>query len=160
MSNPSIASSGSILTSHLMTLGLEVDEPASARIGATPKGYRSIAPITGGQFEGSRLSGRVVSGNDWVLIRDDTMDIDVRLLLETADKALIYLTYQGAFVGTSGSLARLNQGGTLSSDQYTLSTHARFECGDERYAWLNDVVAVGVGSQSGFNPSYEIFEIG
>ncbi len=143
-----------------MTLSLEDYALASARIGTTPKGYRSIAPITGGTFEGSRLSGKVLHGHDWVLARKDTMDIDVRLLLETADKTLIYLTYQGTFVGATGSLALLNQGGTLSPDQYSLSTQARFECGDERYAWLNDVVACGVGSQSGFNPTYELHTVG
>ncbi len=43
---------------------------------------------------------------------------------------------------------------------HSLVTVAKFECGDERYTWLNDVIAVGMGEQEGFNPTYTIFEIG
>lgn len=147
---------------HLFTMKLDVDAGKAAQIGATPGGRRAIAPVAGGTFEGERLSGTVLPGGaDWVLFRSDgTMLIDVRLTLQTNDGALIYLSYEGRFLGEPGALAALAQGKALDPERFSLVTVARFECGHERYDWLNTVIAVGTGRQSGFNPVYTIYEIG
>jgi hypothetical protein len=147
---------------HLITLRLDVDSAGAAQIGRTPEGQRTIAPVTGGTFRGERLSGKVLPGGaDWVRFRaDGTMMIDVRLTLQTNDGALIYLSYEGRFIGAAGAMALLAQGKTLEPGSYSLVTVAKFESGDERYAWLNDVIAVGTGKQSGFDPVYSIYEIG
>ena len=34
-----------------------------------------------------------------------------------------------------------------------------FETGDERYAWLNDIVAVGLGASVGGAVRYDVFEL-
>ena len=57
-------------------------------------------------------------------------------------------------------MADLAAGKTLAPEDYSLVTVAKFECGDEKYRWLNDVIAVATGEQSGFNPVYTIYEIG
>jgi len=147
---------------RLFTMKLEVDAGKAAQIGATPGGRRTIAPVVGGTFEGERLSGTVLPGGaDWVLFRSDgTMLIDVRLTLQTNDGALIYLSYEGRFLGEPGALAALAQGKALDPESFSLVTVARFECGHEHYDWLNTVIAVGTGQQSGFNPVYTIYEIG
>ncbi len=147
---------------HLITLRLDVDSAGATQIGKTPEGQRTIAPVTGGTFEGERLSGKVLPGGaDWVRFRaDGTMMIDVRLTLQTNDGALIYLSYKGRFIGAAGAMAKLARGETLEAGSYSLVTVAKFESGDERYSWLNDVIAVGTGEQSGFNPVYTIYEIG
>ncbi|WP_291200914.1 DUF3237 domain-containing protein [Hyphomonas sp.] len=152
----------SLPNKHLMTLRLDVDSAGAAQIGKTPEGRRTIAPVKGGTFEGERLSGKVLPGGaDWVRFRTDgTMMIDVRLTLQTDDRAMIYLAYQGRFIGAATAMADLAKGKTLGAGSYSLVTVAKFECGDEKYAWLNDVVAVATGEQSGFNPIYTIFEIG
>ena len=146
---------------HLLTLRLRVDALNSAQIGQTPAGRRSIVPILGGSFEGKRLRGNVLPGGaDWILFRPDgVMSIDVRLVLQTHDEALIYLTYQGRFTGDENALSDLAKGKVLNPDRYSLATVAKFECGDERYDWLNTLIAVGTGEQSGFNPVYTIYEI-
>jgi Protein of unknown function (DUF3237) len=42
-------------------------------IGQTPNAFRRIGVITGGSFEGERLSGEVLSGgNDWQSVRPDS----------------------------------------------------------------------------------------
>lgn len=146
---------------HLLKLSLQVEAKDASIIGSTPKGYRTIVPVVSGRFEGERLSGRVLGGTDWVLTQGpDAMEIDVRLTLETEDKACIYLTYQGRFRGVPGSLARLSKGDVIPEGDFSLAMIARLECGDPRYDWLNHVIAVGTGSQSGFNPTYQIFEVG
>lgn len=145
----------------LMTLTLTVAFDKMTAIGKTPAGLRRIAPVTGGTFVGARLRGTVVGGADWVTNRpDDVMVIDVRLTLETDDGAAIYLTYQGRFLAAPDAMARFGRGALLDPSEYSLAITAKFECGDERYVWLNDVVAVGTGQQTKDGPIYTIFEIG
>ena len=57
------------------------------KLGAIPHGTRSIVPIAGGDFEGSRLRGKVLpGGGDWLLLRsDDVLELDLRVTLETDD---------------------------------------------------------------------------
>lgn len=147
---------------HLMTLTLEVGARQALQVGNTPTGRRVIAPVNGGRFEGERLTGEVLPGGaDWVLYRaDGAMLIDVRLTLKTHDSALIYLSYQGRFIGRDNALIRLAKGEVLDPRTYSLAITARLECGEPAYAWLNDVIAAGTGQQSGFNPTYTLFEIG
>lgn len=145
---------------HLFTMALEVDFAGMASIGKTPAGLRRIAPVTGGAFAGDRLSGAVLSGADWVINRPDgVMLIDVRLQLRTEDGAAIYLTYQGRFLAAPEAMQRFGRGALLEPDEYSLAMTARLECGDARYAWLNDMICVGTGTQTPAGPVYELFEV-
>lgn len=151
----------SLRHSLLTTLTLTVDFRGMTTIGQTPAGLRRIAPVTGGTFVGERLNGTVLGGADWVINRPDgMMVIDVRLTLKTDDGVLVYLTYQGRFVAEPDVMARFGKGALLDPSEYSLAIVARFECGDERYSWLNDVVAVGTGEQTATGPVYSIFQIG
>lgn len=147
---------------HLITLTLTVDFAGMVSIGKTPAGLRRIAPVTGGTFTGERMNGKVLpGGNDWVVNREDgVMVIDVRLTLQTDDGAHIYLSYQGRFLAGSEAMARFSKGAMLEPHEYSLAMVARFECGDERYAWLDNVIAVGTGEQMAAGPVYSIYEIG
>lgn len=147
---------------HLITMTLTVDFAGMISIGQTPAGLRRIAPVTGGQFTGERLTGRVLpGGNDWVVNREDgVMVIDVRLTLQTDDGAFIYLTYQGRFLADADAMARFAGGESLDASEYSLAISAKLECGDARYAWLNNVIAVGTGERTASGPIYSIFEIG
>jgi hypothetical protein len=151
-----------LVHAHLMTLSLDVAFGAMLTIGATPAGLRRIAPVTGGTFDGPRLKGIVRPGGaDWVINRPDgVMVIDVRLVLETDDGALVYLTYQGRFLAEPDAMARFGRGGLLAPGEYSLAIHARLECGDTRHAWLNDLVIVGTGRQTRAGPIYDLFAIG
>jgi hypothetical protein len=66
-------------------------------VGATPGAYRRVGVVPSGVFEGERLSGRVLDGGaDWQNVRSDgSTALDVRLVLETFDDALIGMTYRG-----------------------------------------------------------------
>ncbi len=146
---------------HLTTLALAVDFAAVVRVGAVAAGQRGIAPVLGGRFTGPRLSGSVAPGHDWFIARaDGNLSIDVRLTLTTDDGAIAYLTYQGSMRGQGDAMARFRRGEQLATTDYALQIIARFECGDDRYRWLNDVLAVGVGEQTPTGPIYRIFEIG
>jgi hypothetical protein len=83
---------------HLTALmRFNVDVAAPVEVGLTPAGQRMVANITGGSFDGERLSGRIhASGADWILVDPGGMGrVDVRIVLETRDGANIYVTYSG-----------------------------------------------------------------
>jgi hypothetical protein len=146
----------------LMTLSLTVDFAAMRMIGQTPAGLRRIAPVTGGTFVGERLSGTVLPGGaDWVINRPDgVMVIDVRLTLETEDKALIYLTYQGRFLAEPEVMQRFAKGALLDRSDYSLAITARMESGSPAYQWLNNAIIVGTGEQTSAGPVYSLFTVG
>ena len=147
---------------HIMTMSLTIDFAATQVIGNVPAGLRRIVPVSGGHFEGDRLNGEVLpGGHDWVINRaDGVMLIDVRLPLKTDDGALIYLAYQGRFLAEPEVMAKMGSGTPLDPSEYSLMMSGKFECGDERYAWLNNVIAVGRGEQAKGGATYTIFELG
>ena len=146
---------------HLTTLTLEVDFPKIVPIGPIPAGLRGIAPVAGGRFEGERLRGSVRPGHDWFVTRPDgSLLIDVRLTLDTDDGAVLYLTYQGTMRGTAEAMGRFRKGEQLQPQDYKLHVVAKAECGDPRYAWLNDAILVGIGKQTPRGPVYSLFEVG
>lgn len=145
----------------LTTLTLTVAFDQLVTVGQTPAGRRRIATVTGGRFEGERLSGTVLGGQDWVIDRaDGVMVIDVRLTLKTDDGETVYLTYQGRFLAAAEAMARFRRGAQLAPEDYSLVITARFECGAAAYSWLNDAVVVGVGEQTPAGPVYRLFEVG
>ena len=111
----------------LMTVNIAAAPPQ--KLGTVPHGIRSIVPVTGGDFEGPRLRGKVLpGGDDWLLLRPDgVLELDLRITLETDDHALIYMTFQGLRHGVY------------------FRTLPRFETSSEAYAFLNRIVGVGVG---------------
>jgi hypothetical protein len=130
-------------------------------LGAAPLGRRRIIPITGGRFGGERLSGRVLAGGaDWQVVRgDDVADLDARYTLETADGALIYVRNRGYRHGPREILERLAAGENVDPALYYMRTTPLFETGDERYAWLNRIVAVATGARRPTAVELEVFEV-
>jgi hypothetical protein len=131
-------------------------------IGTTPRGTRRYFPAIGGSFGGPRLRGEVLpDGGDWLLLRPDgVLEQDVRMTLKTDDGAFIYVRYTGIRHGPPEEMARLAQGETVDPSAYYFRVAPRFETGAERYAWLNNILAVGVGERLPPNKvQYSIFEI-
>jgi hypothetical protein len=131
---------------HLYKVTLETDG-APTMIANGPQGSRMLIPVLGGTFEGDVLSGTVVApGGDWVTQRaDGSIKLDVRMTLKTHDDAIILVTYNGVGVFEDG---------TLKARSAPL-----FETGDERYAWLNKVQAVGYGTLDGVNVVYDVYAL-
>jgi Protein of unknown function (DUF3237) len=83
------------------------------------------------------------------------------MTLKTDDAALIYLQYQGAFRAAPDIMKRFNRGEAVADTDYTLRITPRFECGADRYLWLNDVNAFGTGiRQPSGQPVYTIHQLG
>jgi hypothetical protein len=129
-------------------------------VGQTPNAFRRVGVVVGGSFEGERLSGEVVSGNDWQDVRkDDCTKLDVRLLLKTTDGALIVMTYQCLRAGSAEILAKLDQGEPVDPASYYFRFVALFETSAPKYDWLNRIVAVAIGERLADGPLYNVFEI-
>jgi Protein of unknown function (DUF3237) len=133
----------SIQTRPLFVLREQV--PALLIIGQTPNAFRRICN-SGGSFEGERLSGEVVSGNDWQVLR-------------TTDGALIVMTYQCLRAGPPSVLERLDKGEAVDPRSYYFRMNPLFETSAPRYDWINRIIAVGVGHRLPDGPIYNIFEV-
>jgi len=133
----------------------------SQKLGTVPHGIRSIVPVTGGDFEGPRLRGKVLpGGGDWLLLRPDgVLELDLRITLETDDHALIYMTFQGLRHGPADAIAALGRGEVVDPARYYFRTLPRFETSTETYAFLNRVVCVGVGEARPDGAVHRIDEI-
>ncbi|PYO46614.1 MAG: DUF3237 domain-containing protein [Gemmatimonadetes bacterium] len=133
----------------------------SQKLGAVPYGVRSFVPVTGGDFEGARLRGRILpGGGDWLLLRSDgVLELDLRITLETDDRALIYMTFQGLRHGPPEAFTALSRGEVVYPARYYFRTVPRFETSAEAYAFLNRIVTIGVGETRPDGALHRIDEI-
>lgn len=142
----------------LFVMRLDIGE--IQKIGGSPVG-RQVGVINSGRFAGARLSGRVLGGgSDWQSLRSDgSVLLDCRLVLETADGALIAMTYTGIRAGAADVMARLTKGEAVDAAEYYFRTNPLFYTASPRYDWLNNVVGIGVGHRLPEGPVYSVFEI-
>jgi len=131
---------------HLYAMTLKTDG-APIVVPSGPQGTRMAVGVKGGSFEGERMRGTVETpGGDWVTQRPDgSVKIDVRLMLRTDDGAPILVTYTGI--------------GLVKDGQLKARSTPLFETGDERYAWLNTIQAVGIGEMVGRDVVYDVYEL-
>jgi hypothetical protein len=143
----------------LYRMTLEVGPPSD--IGTGPYGHRLVIPFKGGRFEGPRLRGEVlVTGGDWLLQRaDGVMELDVRRTLRTDDGHHIYARYRGILTGEPEAMARLARGEAVSAASLYFRTTPIFETGSEKYAWLNRIIAVGIGGITSGGAELEVFQV-
>ncbi len=130
-------------------------------IGATPGAFRRIGVVPGGTFEGERLSGEVLEGaNDWQNVRaDGSTTLDVRLVLKTTDDALIGMTYRGIRQGPADAIARLEKGEVIDPASYYFRIAPFFETQAPQYAWMNNLIAIGIGHRFPEGPVYSVFGV-
>lgn len=144
---------------HLFTMRLDV-RPLQM-VGATPGAMRRIGVVPGGEFSGERVSGTILEGgSDWQDVRKDgSTTLDVRLVLQAGDGALIGMTYRGIRHGPRDVITRLEQGEAVDPASYYFRIIPMFETAASQYDWLNRIVAVGIGQRSAAGPVYNVFEV-
>ena len=129
-------------------LTLRLTTAPTQDVGAGPHGTRVTFPIIGGSFEGDRVRGKVLAGgDDWTIKRSDgVLELDLRVTLETDDGALIHMTFEG-----------LRDDGALGGPYFR--TMSRFETAAPKYAFLNRLLAAGVGEIRPDGPVHVLDEI-
>lgn len=117
-------------------------------VGSGPTGWRLVYEVAEATVRGERLSGTMtgMAGADWVSVGAGVGIIDVRITLRTDDGATVLVTYNGRTDLSAGPGAPIHVAPT-------------FQTGDERYAWLNAVQAVGRGVTEGNTLHYDWYEV-
>jgi len=139
----------------------QIDVKRPTIIGPTPGHDRRIGEIVGGRFEGERLRGRILSGgSDWQSLRaDGATTLNVRLVMETDDGALIGMTYLGIRHGPKEVLDRIARGESVNPSEYYMRATPYYETASEKYGWLNRAVSVAYGHRVAGGAIYQVFEI-
>jgi hypothetical protein len=129
----------------LLDLVLEPRTPSDV---GSPGVNRLIVEVAGGSFEGPKLKGTIAGpSGDWIVQRPDGSSVlDVRLLLQTDDAQKIYMSWRG--------ISYTPKGGAQYARIVPL-----FETGAAKYAWLNDIVSVGVHRPMPGRVAYRVFQI-
>jgi surface antigen len=136
----------------LASLELELALERVFVLGTTPKGNRMIAEIKSAELSGSRVKASMkgLAAADWAVLGDDGLArFDIRMVLETTDDALIYLSYTGKANWSAGP----GSGPIFSV--------AEFETAADRYRWLNEFQVVGQGAMKAdfSGVQYDFFEL-
>lgn len=114
-------------------------------VGDGPLGCRHCYELVDGLVEGARLNARTVgSGADWMLVaQDGLMRMDVRVQLRTDDGATLLVRYGGRARSSERMRSALATGEPTRFEDQAIRTVWRLECGDPRYAWVNEAIFVG-----------------
>ena len=147
-----------IQTEFLFTIDLDFEFSV---LSDTPYGIRRIARLKRGNFEGPRLKGTVLPGGGaWTLVRrDDVLDIEVRLLLETSGKHLIYVQWRALRHVPKDVAERLRRGETVNSGSYYFRATPYFETSSEKYGWMNRICAIASGSLDTNARTLDVFQV-
>jgi uncharacterized protein DUF3237 len=91
------------------------------------------------------------------------MVVDARIVLKTDDDAIIHMSYGGRIVIPPELLPEVRdpqRRHLIDPSRYYFRTNPVFETGAPKYAWLNDVVAIGTGRlKAGRSVAYEIYQV-
>lgn len=143
---------------HLFDMAVDL-LPAQAI--PTPIGTRLTFVTTGGVLDGPRLRGEILpGGGDWLVVGSDGVgQVDVRATLRSDDGALIHYEARGVIKIPVDGMDRLGAGEVLAFDETYVRTTPSFQTADERYAWLNEVVAVGYNILSPNHIDYRVYQV-
>jgi hypothetical protein len=137
------------MTIELAPLGTLTFEMETSVLRGGPVGTRVIVGFRNCELRGERITAtqRGATAGDWLVVGPEgTATLDIRILLETADGALVYL--HGAGRTDANEFPR---GGALWLTPI-------FEAADPRYAWLNKIQAIAKGRAEGAKAVFELFE--
>lgn len=124
-----------------------VDPPLD--LGDVAKGGRRIVPITGGDFSGPDICGKVLPGGaDWQTLRGDGVaELEARYTLRTDDGALIYVRNHALRHGPVEVMAALAAGRPVDPDRYYFRGATFFETSAPRYGWITKHIVVCTGER-------------
>lgn len=135
---------------------------APLELGSFDGARRRVIPITGGRFQGERLSAEVLPGGaDWQLIRaDGTAEVEARYTLAADDGTLISVVNSGVRHGPPEVLARIAAGEAVDPALYYFRTTPRFTvAADSAHGWLGRSVFVANAERYGDRVVLDVFAV-
>jgi hypothetical protein len=126
---------------------VSVDPPLDC--GDVAKGTRRIVPITGGEFSGPKIRGKVLPGGaDWQILRSDGVsELEARYTLQTDDGALINVRNLALRHGPPEVMAALAAGRAVEPGSYYFRGATFFETGAAHYGWITKCIVVCTGER-------------
>ena len=118
--------------------------------------------VLDGALESPKVNATALApSGDWIQVQPNgNWKLDVRLLFQTDDDALIFCYYNGVLKADESVFQRINAGESVpGSDMYFRST-PYFQTSAPKYAWMNDISCVGKMRSFGDGVVlYDLFEI-
>lgn len=129
--------------------------------GDVGKGGRRMVPITGGEFSGPQMRGKVLPGGaDWQVLRSDGVaELEARYALQTDDGALIQVRNLAFRHGPPEVIAALAAGRPADPASYYFRGATFFETGAMRYAWITKCIVVATGERQPSVVKLKFFEV-
>jgi hypothetical protein len=117
--------------------------------GDVGKGRRRIVPITGGEFSGPNIRGKVLPGGaDWQIPRSDGVsELEARYTLQADDGALINVRNLALRHGPPDVMKALAAGRPVEPGSYYFRGATFFETGAARYGWITKCIVVCTGER-------------
>jgi hypothetical protein len=147
-----------INTRFLFTIALDIQ---ASTLGDTPYGHRRFFHFDGGGFDGPDLKGKVLPGGGGrsLIRRDNVMEVDVRLILETEDKQQIYMAWKGLRHAPKEVMDRLLRREIVDQGEYYFRTTPYFETSSEKYGWMNRICSIASGTVTPNARTFEVFQV-
>jgi hypothetical protein len=86
-------------------------------------------------------------------------EIRPQIVIRTEDGALIFVTYRGVSDMAPEMRRLILNGEAVDPSEYYFRTTPYFETAAQKYAWLNKLVAVGVGRRTRTGAVYSVYAI-
>ncbi len=130
-------------------------------LGDVGKGGRRIVPITGGEFAGPRLRGKVIPGGaDWQVVRHDGVaELEARYTLQTDDGALIYVRNYALRHGPAEVMAALAAGRPVEPSSYYFRGATFFETSADPYAWITRHIIICTGEREPAGVNLKFYQV-
>ena len=90
---------------------------------------------------------------------DGVGELDVRVTVQAEDGALIYVTYRGYLTKVFELIPRWAAGEQIPREEYYFVITPYFETSAAQYAWLQQVVAIGMGTLIPGGVKYRVFAV-
>ena len=154
------AQTTSIKSEYIMTLTAQLDAPQVIN------DKLFIYNVPSGSVAGPKIKGKVIQPTaDWLaLMPSGILRLDVRLTILTDDNQYVYMTYNGVIKTNEAADKKFEEGKeVIKADEEYFITAPTFQTAAPKYAWLNEVQAVGkmieVKGGAGSYVKYDIFAI-
>jgi len=140
---------------------LEAIVAAPIDFGESASGMRRIILVTGGRFEGERLSGSLLlGGTDVQLIRSDGVaELSIHAALESDDGERILLRGRGIRHAPPDVADEMQRGEDPDPSRYYFREAITFETASKRFEWLNRILAIGSGRRTKDRVQLDVVEL-
>ena len=125
-------------------------------------GGRGFVPVTGGEIQGPKLTGKVVpySGGDYPHIRPDgVVAFDARYMLEASDGALIYMKNRGYRHAPPDILKKMEALEPVDASSYYFRIAPEFAAPAGPHEWLSRTVFVGTADRRNGYTLFEYYKV-